>query len=214
MSAAGFLKMFGEEGMRRISADPALSPCLRDPVFCDMIADIADHPENIVNYQNNPRLQPALMTILPIMLSSFPKPSTEPRGPQPPIVTDAESEKELGNECFKNGDFQNALFHYNNAIQIDPKNMIYYSNKSTALTKLKRFEDAMEAALLAVETGQLNNATDEQVAKVYVKLANAALGCGKDNGALTALHESLHLKEDPVVRKMYTDLDKRIHPKD
>jgi stress-induced-phosphoprotein 1 len=209
MSAEGFLKMFGEEGLRKISADPALRPFLHDANFGEMISDIAFHPENIVKYQSDPKLQPVLMTILPMMLSSCP-PDRTPQGPPPPLVTDAETEKELGNDCFKTNDFEGALFHYNNAIKVDPNNLVYYSNKSTALIKLKRFEDAFEAALLAIETGQQNNATCEQIAKIYVKLANAAIGCGKEKGALTALQESLHQHEDPVVKKLYEDLQKKV----
>jgi len=210
---AGFLKMFGEEGLRKISKDPALAPFLNDPAFEEMIADIADHPDHIIKYQNDKRLQPILMIILPMMLRMGPDHAPPaPAMPPRPSVTDAEAQKELGNECFRKQDFEGALSYYNQAIQIDPKNMTYYSNKASALNKLKRFEDAMEAALLAVETGQVNGATNEQLSKIYVKLANAAIGCGKEQGALTALHESLYLHEDPTVRKTFEELQKKLKP--
>jgi stress-induced-phosphoprotein 1 len=210
---AGFLKMFGEEGLRKISKDPALSPFLNDPVFEEMIADIADHPQNITKYQDDPRLQPILMTILPMMLSMGPDHAPPaPILPRPAPAADAETEKDLGNECFRRGDFAGAVFHYNRAIQIDPQPMTYYSNKASALNKLGRFEDAMEAALIAIEKGQLGGAANEQLSKIYVKLANAATGCGKENGALTALHESLYLHEDPVVRRNFEQLQKKLKP--
>jgi stress-induced-phosphoprotein 1 len=210
---AGFLKMFGEEGVRVISKDPTLSHFLDDPIFSAMIEDIADNPGHIVNYQNNPRLQPALMTILPMMLSIGPD-RAPPSPDVPPPITQrtAESEKEGGNECFRRQNFQGALEHYDRAIAIDGSQMVYHSNRATALTKLKRFEDAMDAALKAVEVGQAASLPNDQVAKVYAKVATAALGCGKDERALTALHESLYLHEDPAIRKSYETLKKKLNP--
>jgi tetratricopeptide (TPR) repeat protein len=204
---SGFLKMFGEEGMRKIAENPITAPFLNDPVFAEMIEDIAEHPENIVKYQQDPRLQPALMYILPMMLSAAPVGNREAPGPLHEVSPDAETAKDRGNECFRSGDYVSAIQYYNQAINIDSKNLVYYSNKAAALNKLKQFEDAMEAALLAVEVGRENNAPNEQVAKAYVRLATAAQGCGKNNGALTALRESLFLHEDTDVRKYLESLE-------
>jgi stress-induced-phosphoprotein 1 len=208
---AGFVKMFGEEGVRLISKDPTLSPFLSDPIFSAMIEDIADNPGNIVKYQNDPRLQPALMTILPMMLSTGPdRAPPAPNVPPPATNSDAESEKKLGNECFQRKDFEGALKHYDRALEIDGGQMVYHSNRATALTKLGRFEEGMDAALKAVEVGQAASAPNDQLAKAYAKVATAALGCKKEGGALTALHESLYLNEDAAVRKSYEALKKKL----
>jgi hypothetical protein len=42
----------------------------------------------------------------------------------------AEQEKELGNEAYKKKDFDTALKHYNAAIDADPLNMSYLTNKA------------------------------------------------------------------------------------
>ena len=209
MTSEGLQRMFGEEGLRKISQDPLLIPYLSDPLFLEMIDDISVHPEHILKWQDNPKLQTALMVILPMMMSACPPPMT-PNGPPPPTLESAEEEKEKGNACFREGRYEEALVHYNNAIQIDPKNIVYYSNKASALNKLKRFEDAMEAALLAVEKGQSNNASKEQVAKAYLKLAMAALGTGRDKGAYTALQESLNYHHDDSVQRIFDDLKKKL----
>ncbi|KAH0796907.1 TPR Domain containing protein [Histomonas meleagridis] len=123
----------------------------------------------------------------------------------------AEDEKLKGNECYRMKDYNTALSHYCKAISLDPENCIYYSNKSSALLMMKRYEDAMEAVLLAIEKAQLHNSgSDEFIAKCYVKLANTAIGCGKERGAYTALQESLRIHEDPTVRKMLNDLKKKL----
>ncbi|PWA01029.1 hypothetical protein BB558_002889 [Smittium angustum] len=54
----------------------------------------------------------------------------------------AETEKASGNQKFKKGDFVNALTHYSNAINFDPKNPIYWTNRAMTLLKLERFKEA------------------------------------------------------------------------
>lgn len=39
-------------------------------------------------------------------------------------------EKDLGNAAYKNKDFENALKHYDQALQHDPTNMTYMSNQA------------------------------------------------------------------------------------
>lgn len=209
MSSDGLLRMFGEEGLKKISTDPLLIPYLSDPLFLEMVDDISVHPEHILKWQSNPKLERALMIILPMMMSSVP-PKFAPAGPAPPPLDSAEAEKEKGNTFFRNGNYEMAIAHYNNAIKLDPDNIVYYSNKASALNKLQRFEDAMEAALLAVQNGQLHNASNEQMAKAYVKLAVAAMGTGRDKGAYTALQESLNWNHDDDVKKMFDDLKRKL----
>jgi stress-induced-phosphoprotein 1 len=107
---------------------------------------------------------------------------------------------------------QGALECYDRAIAIDGNQMVYRSNRATALTKVKRFEEAMDAALKAVEVGQTAGVPSDQVAKLSAKMANAVLRCGKDGEALTALHESLYLHDEPVVRRSYEELKKKLEP--
>lgn len=42
----------------------------------------------------------------------------------------AENEKEQGNEAYKKKDFETALKHYEKAIEHDPTNITYLTNKS------------------------------------------------------------------------------------
>jgi len=52
----------------------------------------------------------------------------------------AEEEKEKGNEAFKNGNIEEAIKRYAEAIKRDPKNEIYYSNRAAAYTKVGEYK--------------------------------------------------------------------------
>ena len=51
----------------------------------------------------------------------------------------AESEKSYGNEAYKQKDFATALTHYSNAIEFDPKNLLYRSNKAAVFIETKDY---------------------------------------------------------------------------
>lgn len=206
-------KIFSTETASKLRNDPNLAHIIDDPRFLAMVNDVAMDPQNILKYYGEPNLQRGLMAILPVLTEMKP-PSmpSDPSIPAPPLSNDAEEEKQLGNDCFRQKKFNEALVHYNNSIKIDPKNVVYYSNKSTTLIKLGRSEDAMEAAMLGIEQGIQNGASNENMAKAYVKLANACIASGKENGALTALHEATYLSDDLAIKKMYEDLEKKIKP--
>lgn len=52
-----------------------------------------------------------------------------------PTILQALKEKDAGNEAYKKKDFQKALEHYDKAIEIDPANMTFYSNKAGKLLR-------------------------------------------------------------------------------
>jgi tetratricopeptide (TPR) repeat protein len=67
------------------------------------------------------------------------------------IVTVAEQHKQKGNECFDRQNFEEALYHYTEAIKLDPNNHIYYSNRSSCYYHLKNYECALKDAYKSFE---------------------------------------------------------------
>ena len=56
----------------------------------------------------------------------------------------AETFKSRGNELLKQKNFRDAKREYTKAIELDPKNAIYFSNRAAACTKLNEFEQALD----------------------------------------------------------------------
>lgn len=46
------------------------------------------------------------------------------------IFLQADIEKEKGNEAYKKKDFETAINHYSKAIELEPMNMTYYTNRA------------------------------------------------------------------------------------
>lgn len=63
--------------------------------------------------------------------------------PALPSATSRAAElKQQGNEAFKAGRLGEAVVHYTEAIKIDPKNAVFYSNRAMAYLKMLMFEEA------------------------------------------------------------------------
>lgn len=108
--------------------------------------------------------------------------------------------KNQGNEEFKAGRFEEALKFYQSAIDAEPTNVIYYTNKATALTKLKKYDEAVQTSLKAITVGRENNAAPENIAKCYNKVAAAEAARENIPAAIDALQKSIAEKSDPVAQ--------------
>ena len=62
-----------------------------------------------------------------------------------------EKEKNLGNKCFMAKKYDQAVQHYSNALQLDPQNPIYLSNRAMSYLKLGAYQEAEEDCTRALE---------------------------------------------------------------
>ena len=80
--------------------------------------------------------------------------------------------KERGNALYKKKDFDGALKAYDEAIELDPTNMTFLSNKAAVYFTSKKYDECIEACMKAVEVGKENFAP-------FVDRAKALTRCGK-----------------------------------
>ena len=86
----------------------------------------------------------------------------------PPI--DAEACKAAGNKFFKMRDYDKAIKEYTKAIEADPQNPTYLSNRSAAFMSACRFSEALEDAKLADEMEPGNSKVVLRLARIYTAL--------------------------------------------
>jgi len=104
-------------------------------------------------------------------------------------VPAAEVKKELGNEAFGSKDYDGAAQLYGEAIKLDPKNHIYYSNRSACYVSLGQWVKASEDAK---ECLKLN----PNFLKAYYRLALSLCEIGDLDAAHAAAKQGLSVDPD------------------
>jgi stress-induced-phosphoprotein 1 len=102
-------------------------------------------------------------------------------------AADAPGFKAKGNEFFKAKDYGNAIEWYTKAVNADPANRVYYSNRAAAYTAQKNWE-------LAKTDGELCIRCDPDWNKGYFRLATALQGSKKYCDALKVVNTGLARK--------------------
>jgi len=87
--------------------------------------------------------------------------------------------KNKGNQHFQNSEVEKAIEAYGKAIELEPSNAVYYSNRAAAYTSSKQFQEAVDDAMAAVK---LNNT----YAKGWIRLGVAQYKSGCHADALEA----------------------------
>lgn len=117
--------------------------------------------------------------------------ASKPGGPESgPIGGKDESrvteQLRLGERALTNGDFGSALKYAEKVIALDPRDPKGYVLKSTALSRLGRYEEAEAAARKAIKLDPGNK-------RAYMALSWALLHLGKEKEALDAASEAIRL---------------------
>lgn len=82
-------------------------------------------------------------------------------------------EKQLGNESYKQKKFDQALEHYNNAIQLDSTDMTFFTNKAAVYYEMGDFDKAIKECERAIEVGRENRADFKLIAKALSRMASS-----------------------------------------
>ncbi|KYQ88717.1 hypothetical protein DLAC_10740 [Tieghemostelium lacteum] len=105
----------------------------------------------------------------------------------------------LANEAYYAKNFESAIQLYSEAIQIDPKNNILFSNRSMCLNKLKRYEEALNDAEKAIKIENKDN--HHSYLPRYAK-GNSLYFLKRYAEALESFQDALKNKPDsPVLQK-------------
>ncbi|GMH38183.1 hypothetical protein BSKO_06067 [Bryopsis sp. KO-2023] len=94
--------------------------------------------------------------------------------------------KDKGNAAFSSGDYEGAIKFFSEAIEIDPTNHVFFSNRSAAQASLKNYDAALEDAKKVVEI-------KSDWPKGYSRLGAAHFGLGQLEEAKEQYKKGLEL---------------------
>nr|CAD7454303.1 unnamed protein product [Timema tahoe] len=114
-------------------------------------------------------------------------------------------EKELGNEAYKKKNFEEALKHYNKAVELNDKEITYLNNIAAVYFEQKEYKKCIEYCEKAVEVGRENRADFKLIAKAFTRSGNAYKKLGVRDYATAIKHYTEAIKRNPDDPKYYSN---------
>jgi len=103
----------------------------------------------------------------------------------------AAATKAEGNALYKKKLFAEALVKYDEAIELDPKEMTFWLNKASVYLEMGETDKSVECASKAVDVGRSVRAEYKQIAKAYMRMGNAYRKAERFDDAIEAYTKSL-----------------------
>ena len=113
--------------------DPRISQALSVLLGIDLTTMAGGADDDQMDTDENPRSAEPERPPPPTSTFSSSTKKADPRARTKDLTAEqskAWDEKDLGNECYKKKDFDNALKHYDTAIELDPQNITHQTNKA------------------------------------------------------------------------------------
>ncbi|KAE8224631.1 hypothetical protein CF319_g2515 [Tilletia indica] len=117
----------------------------------------------------------------------------------------AEDAKAEGNKAMSAKDYGGAIAAYNEAIEHDPTNPVYYSNRAAAYSQIQQHDKAIEDASMAKEL-------DPKFARAYSRLGHALFSAGRFQEAVDAYETGLAIDPSNQVMKNGLEASKKQVP--
>ncbi|KAK0467907.1 activator of Hsp70 and Hsp90 chaperone [Desarmillaria tabescens] len=109
-------------------------------------------------------------------------------------MADANTLKDQGNKAFSAKEYDKAINLFSQAIAIDPKNHVLYSNRSAAKAGKKQWAEALADAEQCI-------AVNPSWSKGYARKGAALHGARRFDDAIAAYEAGLKLEDSPALRK-------------
>ena len=127
------------------------------------------------------------MSIHPEMVQNLVKQDAEKRI----LKYKALVEKEKGNVAFKSMKFQQALKHYERAVNFDPTEIVYFNNLAAVLLQIGSYDRCLETCRNAFEVGKENHGESSHLAKALNRKGKCLKAMGNLESAKSAFEQAL-----------------------
>lgn len=128
-------------------------------------------------------------------------------------VKEAQHEKELGNECYKAKKFDEAIAHYNKAIELDPKDVSFLTNRAAVFFEQGKLGECIADCDSAVEKGHEVHADFKMIARALQRKGTALQKQGDLEGAIASYSKSLTEHRTADTLKKLNDAERMLKEK-
>lgn len=136
------------------------------------------------------------------------EPPKQPEKELPENKKQALAAKEKGTEFYKKKDFENALKHWNEAMNLDPEDIVHKLNRAAVYLETGRYAECITDCAGAVEEGRKHYADYKLIARAYSRMGNAYTKLEKYAEAVDAYNRSLTEHRTPDVLQALQKVEK------
>ncbi|XP_068729564.1 stress-induced-phosphoprotein 1-like [Montipora capricornis] len=213
----------------RLATNPKTKQFLEQQDYRETIEALRRNPQLLGTHLQDQRIMQTIAVLLGIDADVQdtdeppPPPRQEEKAPAEPMETEPEpepevdlalrqslEEKELGNAAYKKKDFETALEHYGKAIELDPTNASFLTNRAAVYFEQAKFDECIEECNKAVSVARDHGGGYQMIAKAYGRIGNAYNKQGKLTEAIDAYNKSLVEHRTPDVLKKVQEAEKAL----
>lgn len=213
----------------KLANDPRTQKFLSDPDYLKLLQELRTNPQSLGTRLQDTRVLTTLSVLLgmsadmeepmetePMNRPEPPKPKPEPKPEKkeednlPPEKRKALEEKKLGNEAYKKKNFEEALKHYNKAVELDSTEIVYLLNIAAVYFEQKEYEKCINQCEKAIEVGRENRADFKLIAKALARIGHAYKKMENWKQAKIYYEKSMSEHRTPEIKTLLSDIDKII----
>ena len=123
-------------------------------------------------------------------------------------IKDAEAEKNKGNEFYKKKDFNNAIAHYDKAIELNPSEVNYLNNKAAVYFEMKDYSKCIEQCDQAIKVSKGGHYDYIKLGKALARKGNALAQMGQFDESIDFYQQALLENNDYNTREGLKKVEK------
>lgn len=122
----------------------------------------------------------------------------------------AKKEKLLGNELYKKKIFEEAIQHYQKAIEHDPTDITFYNNIAAVYFEQKEYQKCIAECEKGIEIGRENRTDFKLIAKAFTRIGNAYRKMQDYRNAKIYFEKSMSEHRTPEINALIAEMGKII----
>lgn len=222
--------LFGPQMIAKLAGHPKFGPKLGDPAFMRKLQMAQSNPQLLMS-------DPEMMEVLQVILggmgggegedageSNFSPPPQRSSAPPPkkeePVLSEEEQKlkdirdksvaaKDRGNTLYKNKQFAEAIVAYDEALELDPTNLMVINNKAAVHIEMNEADTAIEVCTQIFEKAKEVGVklSYEEKAKIYQRIAAAHLKKNDVAAAIKAYGSAQMEAHDKAIERKIKNLE-------